>query len=193
MDHNITLAGHYYELRPVRLDDAEFIVELRTDPDLSRYLNTIPAIVTDQERYIRNYLSTPDDYYFVVQEKKSGAREGFIGIYDIDRKNRRAEWGRWILRKGSMAAVESADLIYRVGFEKLDLSEMYCRTVTRNEQVVSFHTSCGLSLARELPGHVTIDDVTYDSTEQVMSLPDWETCHRRMEEKARQIAALLNR
>jgi len=193
MDHKITVSGYYFELRPVSLDDAVFMISLRTDPELAVYLNSTSGRLEDQETYLKNYFSRPDDYYFIVQSKESGIPEGMLAIYDVDHETLGAEWGRWILRKNSLAAVESACLVYRAGLEALGLKEMYCRTIARNERVVSFHASCGLARARDLPGYVTVNDVTHDSVEQVMSLSNWPACRQHMEEKAQQVATLLNR
>ncbi|MFQ5644463.1 MAG: GNAT family N-acetyltransferase [Thiogranum sp.] len=193
MDHNITVSGYYFELRPVRLDDAGFMISLRTDPELATYLNPTSDRLEDQQAYLENYFSRPDDYYFIVQDKASGSPEGMLAIYDIDQRTQGAEWGRWILRKNSLAAVESACLVYRAGLEQLGLKELYCRTVARNERVISFHASCGLARARDLPAYVNIDGVSHDSVEQVMDSSSWQSCRQRLEEKARQIAILLNR
>ena len=193
MDHSITVSGYYFELRPVRLEDAAFMISLRTDPELATYLNPTSGHLEDQQVYLENYFSTPGDYYFIVQGKTSGEAEGMLAIYAIDHRSQSAEWGRWILRKNSLAAVESACLVYRVGLEELGLKELYCRTVARNERVVSFHASCGLSHARDLPDYVRINGVSHDSVEQVMNASSWPSCRQHMEERARQIAALLNR
>ena len=193
MDHNITVSGYYFELRPVRLDDAAFMIGLRTDPELATYLNPTSGRLEDQRDYLENYFSTPGDYYFIVQGKASGEPEGMLAVYDIDQRSQSAEWGRWILRKDSLAAVESACLVYRVGLEELGMKELYCRTVARNERVVSFHDSCGLVRARDLPGYVRINGVEHDSVEQVMNASIWPSCRQQMEARARQIATLLNR
>ncbi len=48
MRHSISLECVRYRLRPVTLDDAPFIVELRKDPILSRYVHEISTRVEDQ-------------------------------------------------------------------------------------------------------------------------------------------------
>ncbi len=193
MDHNIFLSGHYYELRPVRMDDAEFMVSLRTDPELSKFLNNTSSRVEDQKHYLERYLTEPDDYYFIIQSKSMKYAEGIVAIYEIDHNNHCAEWGRWIIRKGSMAAIESACLIYRIAFESLKLGQLYCRTVSENRSVVSFHESCGLRFNREIPDYVKINGVTYNSIEQSMTAKDWPQHQPKLEEKSERIARLLDR
>jgi len=145
MLHNYSLAGSAFRLRPVKNCDAEFIRDLRCNPNLNYYLHATSSRVADQLAWLSNYYLRPDDYYFVVEHLDNGELEGLISLYEIDlNKPSHGEWGRWILRSGSLGSVESAFLIYKFGFEILGLDSMYCRTVSTNEKVVSFHDSCGI-------------------------------------------------
>jgi RimJ/RimL family protein N-acetyltransferase len=122
MRHDLRLAGFRFGLRPVARGDAAFIVSLRTDPELGRYLHATSPRVEDQEAWIAAYEARPGDYYFVVEDLKDRAPVGTIGIYDVDAEAPGgAEWGRWLIRPGSVAAVESALLMYRMAFEQLGL------------------------------------------------------------------------
>lgn len=142
MKHDFSIQGVAFRLRPLTLDDAQFIVELRTDPDLGRYLHATSSKIEDQLAWTQKYFDRPGDWYFIV-EKNDGMPEGAISIYNFDDERNDAEWGRWILRKGSLAAVESAALIYEVGFDTLKLKSMYTHTEEDNKPVVSFHSSLG--------------------------------------------------
>src|SRR3990172_6577622 len=108
MRHEITLAGEAFRLRPLGFADARFVVELRTDPRVSRFINPTSPRVEDQLRWIEQYLARPGDYCFVVERLATGSPEGMLGIYDEDAGRRSAEWGRWVLLPGSLAAAESA-------------------------------------------------------------------------------------
>ena len=99
----------------------------------------------EQRAWIETYFALPDDYYFVVERMSDRKAEGLVGIYDFDRATASAEWGRFVVRPGSRAAVEAALLVYRCGFETLGLDRMVCRTLAANEKVVAFHDSCGLT------------------------------------------------
>lgn len=193
MKHDIRIAGHFFALRPVTMEDAKFMLELRTDPELAAYLNPTSHLLADQQTYLESYFSRPDDYYFIVHARDSGAAEGMLAIYDIDHDSKHAEWGRWILKRNSLAAVESACLVYRAGFEEVGLEGMYCRTVAKNGRVVSFHASCGLERVRELPGYVTLNGVRHDSVEQLMTREQWSHCGHLLDEKAERLARLLRR
>lgn len=173
MRHNITIRGHAYRLRPVADTDAELIVSLRSDAVLSRFLHTTSPRVEDQLAWLQRYYERNGDYYFVIERQKDSRAEGLIAIYDLDTVSKTAEWGRWILRPDSNAAVESCWLIYGVGFEQLGMTEIFCRTVADNKKVVSFHDSCGLKNRRTLSNHVQIGGQTFDSVEHRLDKDSW--------------------
>ena len=106
MRHDLRIVGHRYMLRPVDLGDADFITELRSNPKLNAYIHSTSSRVEDQIAWIERYFERPGDWYFTIVDRASNQREGTVGIYDYDEKAREAEWGRWIVRPGSLAAVE---------------------------------------------------------------------------------------
>ena len=119
MKHAIFEEGIAFRLRPVRREDAPLIVELRRDPERTRFLNAIPLTIAAQEEFLDRYFERPGDYYFVIEDRDSGRADGLIGMYDLDGDV--AQYGRWVLRPGPVAAIESLLMLYRVGFEQFDL------------------------------------------------------------------------
>jgi RimJ/RimL family protein N-acetyltransferase len=147
--HEVAREGHRFRIRPIRSEDAAFVLSLRNDPQRARFLGPTSDRVEDQVAWLNTYFDRPDDWYWIVEDGRTGAPEGTIGLYA--RQGPRAEWGRWILREGSVAAVESALLVYRFAFDELALDEVFCRTIEENLAVVSFHESCGLERGGTLP------------------------------------------
>jgi RimJ/RimL family protein N-acetyltransferase len=191
MKHNLILTGLAFRLRPICDDDAEFVVGLRTNPKLNQYLHAISGDRGDQLAWMREYYKRPDDYYFVVETKDTAAPEGVISVYDVHTRDACAEWGRWVLRPGSMAAVESAWLVYRVAFELLGLERVYCRTVAENRAVVSFHDSCCIPIRRLLPGHFNLDGLRLDAVEHTLDRRAWEAINPRLRNLAQLLARKL--
>lgn len=193
MRHDLVLEGPAFRLRPVELADAQFMVDLRTDPKLGAYLNPTSPKVEDQESWLRGYFERDGDLYWIIERVASGEPEGCVAVYDVDPEKRSAEWGRWIQRPGSMAAVECALHVYRAAFDELDLEMVYCRTVADNEPVVSFHTSCGLETHARLEGYARLGDETYDSIEQRLTAERWPEVRPELERKAAMTARMLDR
>lgn len=193
MRHEIAIEGFGYCLRPIRNDDAEFIVELRSDSHLGRYLHTGAHDVETQLDWFAKYFDRDDDYYFAIERRVGHAMEGVVSIYDIDNAARGGEWGRWILRPSSLAAVESAYLIYCVAFHILKLESIFCRTVADNKKVVSFHDSCDIHERRILPQHFDLDGRKTDAVEHRLSRRNWIEIAPRLEKIARLAARRIER
>lgn len=191
MRHDIRLAGAAFGLRPVTTRDAEFIVTLRGDASLNAFINSTSPRVEDQLAWIERYEQRAGDYYFVIERLSDHAAEGLVGIYDI--ADGEGEWGRWILRSGSLAAVESAALIYRCAFELLGLEAVMCRTVAANVRVVSFHDSCGVAQRRVLPCHVELRGQRWDAVEHRLSREAWPAVDARLSRLAQLTARRIPR
>ena len=193
MRDDLTLAGFAYRLRPIDDEDAPLVLELRGNTKLNRYLHATSQKLDDQLDWFARYYERPGDYYFVVERQDSGASEGVISLYNIDPEAACGEWGRWILRPGSLAAVESAWLIYRYAFEQLGLERVYCRTVADNKPVVSFHDSCGITDKRLLSGYFELGDKSADAVEHQITRQAWEAIGPQLENMARQTARIVQR
>jgi RimJ/RimL family protein N-acetyltransferase len=181
--------GHAYRLRPVEAEDAAFILDLRADRERSRYLHRVSNDLAAQRRWLKDYFERPGDYYFLIENRETGQREGTAGIYNLDRIF--AEWGRWIVRAGSLAALESACLIYRVGFEVLGLESIYCRTIVENTAAVGFHRSFGLERTRTLLRYFELDGRFLDAVEMRLTRSQWETKREKIEGKAARAASMF--
>lgn len=197
MRHDVCEEGEAFRLRPVGLDDAAFIARLRSDPSLSQFIHATSPDPQLQVRWLEQYSHRPGDYYFIVERRVRleglETREGTVGIYDVNDAVGAAEWGRWVLRSGSLAAIESAVLVYRTGFERLGLNLMYCRTIADNRQVVQFHESFGLEYHTALPAKAEIGGQSFDLVEQRMTRAKWETLRPDLERRAARIARTVNR
>lgn len=164
MKHKLTMEGYGYRLRPITLEDAPFIIESRLeDMQRNRFIHAISSDIREQEKWLENYFAREGDYYFVIENRFTRQPEGLIAFYN--EQDGRAEWGRWVVKKGSLAAVESVWLLYRIAFELVGLQELYCRTVKDNIDVVSFHDSIGEINRCIYEGFFEINGSLYDAVE----------------------------
>ncbi|HEY0997828.1 MAG TPA: GNAT family N-acetyltransferase [Gemmatimonadaceae bacterium] len=191
MRHELRVEGAFVRLRPIRVEDAPFVAELRGAPERAKHLHRGDTSVEAQERWLRAYEDRAGDYYFVIERVADAGPEGLVGIYDVT--DREAEWGRWILRPGSLAAAESALLTYRCAFEGLGLPELYCRTLARNASVVSFHDSAGARRAGVLPAHFEIDGERLDAVEHRVGAGEWPGVRERLGRIAEAVAMRARR
>ncbi len=181
MRHNEHILGQQFSLRPLSDGDADFVVGLRNTPELSKYLHHGATSIDAQLKWQNTYYSRAGDYYFVIENNKTHKSEGLIALYAVDDHASRAEWGRWLILPGSLAAPESALLIYRFGLENLNLQELYCRTVAENRAVVSFHDSCGIPRSRVLSDHFEISGESFDAIEHTVNHALWPRIKERLQ------------
>lgn len=167
MRHSYSIEGYSYSLSPVTTEDAQFIVETRLE-DLQRnkFIHTISPDISLQIEWINKYYEVPGDYYFVVINKFTNHKEGLISLYNINDK--KAEWGRWVIRKDSLASVESFYLICRIAFEQLFFDEIFSLTITDNKKVVDFHDSVNARRIGIIPECFTINNITYDAVKHIV-------------------------
>jgi RimJ/RimL family protein N-acetyltransferase len=189
--HDIVLEGPAFRLRPVRLDDADDILRLRRDPSRSRFIHETDPSPDAQRRWLETYFDRDGDYYWAVERRSDASTEGFVGIYDVAGDT--AEWGRWVLRQGSLAAPESAWLMYEAGFGRLGLRTILLRVLEENSAVLAFHDRYGAEHTRVLPAYARIDGVDHDAVEALMTPELWAAGGPLLLDMAERAAGLLDR
>jgi RimJ/RimL family protein N-acetyltransferase len=198
MRHDLRVDGAAFRLRPAEISDAAFIASLRSDPAVNRFIHATSPDPARQAKWMEDYFKRDGDYYFIVERIRrrssdKDVREGTIGIYDIDAATGAAEWGRWVLRPGSLAGLESAVLVCRAGFDYLKLSTLYCRTIVQNRHVVQFHESFGLYRHGIIRDFVLIGEDRFDVVDQRMTREMWDARRADLERKVTRMAAAVNR
>jgi RimJ/RimL family protein N-acetyltransferase len=138
------MAGNVVSLRSAVPADAEFILSLRLDPVLSRFLTPTNPSVDAQRAWLAAKLDQPGDYHFLIQGI-DGSPLGTVAVYDIDARPGCFEWGRWILARAApaFAAMESAMLAYHFAFHRLGLRLAEFGVMRENTGVVQFHRRMG--------------------------------------------------
>lgn len=99
---NFELDRYGLHVRLVREEDAEFIVKLRTDPQLSRYLMHTDNDVNKQMAWIREYKkreAEAKDYYFIFY--KESCPIVLCRLYNIDWTHLTYTSGSWISVPGT--------------------------------------------------------------------------------------------
>lgn len=181
MRHSFALSKYGIKLRPVCIEDADFICQLRNEPSLSRYINATSEAVSDQMSWLERYFDRPDDYYFCIEA--GGRLAGTIGLYDVSASDGAGEWGRWLIQPGVLAAPASCLLIYEFGFRELALERVYCRTVAENLQVVSFHDRYARQVERQ-PQAVKIANKVHDFVVHEVKRDNWHEAKAQLEKGA---------
>lgn len=140
--------GEKYGLffRLVNEDDADFIVKVRTTPQVGLFLHQTSSNIEDQKKWIKDYKNRESkglDYYFIFFKENKPI--GLSRIYNI--KGNTFTSGSWAMLPGvSMELVLAVPLIMReIAFEKLcfDYEDDFDGVHVNNKKVLKFNKMFG--------------------------------------------------
>ena len=108
MIYDGVLKGRFVELKSITLDDTQFSYDIRSDVRNRDTVGVVAKSVEEQRKFIEWQIKEPDDYYFVVYNRK-GEKIGLLGIYDIQGDT--AEMGREVNFGSCVEVIESEILV----------------------------------------------------------------------------------
>lgn len=75
------LIGKTVIIRPATEEDAGFILSVRKDKELCKYIHNVDISVDEEKAWIRNQRLRADDYFFIIEDKESKplGMVGYIG------------------------------------------------------------------------------------------------------------------
>ena len=135
--------------RLVQESDASFILELRTDPKLSKYVHAVDNSLQGQIDWIREYKKREEkgtDYYFIYFSK--GKPIGVNRIYNITEKS--STGGSWICSRN--AKIEES---LATNFIVTEISDLFgippgpFNVSKGNSQVLKFNLRMGAEIIDE--------------------------------------------
>lgn len=151
----ITIAGKTVTLRLVEPDDARFIHDLRTNPQYNQYLSKVDGTVQDQRRWIEDYKQREKagiEYYYIIVLNAGAEPIGTVRLYDFIGERDSFSWGSWVLKtdkRGQLAAIESAMLVYELGFCVMGFKASHFEVMKGNSSVMRFHSLFGATMTHE--------------------------------------------
>jgi UDP-4-amino-4,6-dideoxy-N-acetyl-beta-L-altrosamine N-acetyltransferase len=141
------LVGKRIKLRAIEEEDIPKMVEWRNSPDVYEFFYEYePLSKIKQKMWLEKHFADPTEKLFIISTL-DGEAIGTVGFVHIDHRNRKAEWGRFLIgeekySKGGYGA-EVEFLILEYAFEHLNLNKLYCEVLTNNPTVISLHKKFG--------------------------------------------------
>lgn len=128
------------KLRLVEVNDAEFIFELRTDPNLNKFISFTGPQIANQINWLEEYKRREENglEYYYVAEDNNGNRFGTIRLYNFDERS--FELGSWVFKPKSPIgiAVKAHFLGFEIGFEMLKMEYGRLEIRKKNEPVLKY-------------------------------------------------------
>ncbi len=127
--------GYYVTLKSIDESDAEFSLEIRQDPEFSKYLPGFDITVEEQREWIKKQREKNDDYFWIVLDKE-GNRIGTVGVFEIFDEFPKS--GRLALRGNALQNIEATYLAYKYGLDILKVPRMGGFIYSDNTRAIRF-------------------------------------------------------
>lgn len=152
MDQLLPTSKYDSYYRFVEIEDAEFILSLRTKEKLSRFINETSNKLKDQIAWLKEYKNREgkgEDFYIICLGSDMKSKLGLIRIYDI--KTDDCEIGSWLFSPdtGQNKAVYGDLFIKSIAFEVLNFKICRISTHKENKRVLKYTKSFNPRLIAE--------------------------------------------
>lgn len=154
MNHDYHLSTARFRIRPLKIGDLEKLRNLRNF--YSHYFFESNKISrAQQKKWFNRYLNKPGDYMFSILSKDRNAYIGNIALYNLDKKNRKAELGRLMVVQNPIYPKCGTEVLHsfcRFCFEKFPINLIYLTVLSSNLKAKHLYRKVGFKT------HVTEDD-----------------------------------
>jgi diamine N-acetyltransferase len=153
------IEGERVLLKRMGRQDAEDVVRMRAEPEVQAQLfSERPPTLDEHLGWLAEMEKRGDRHEFMIVDRASGRSVGTIGLSNIDRTHRNAEYGILIGDPGARGkgfAAEASRLLLGYAFRTLRLVRVYLRVFTDNEKAIRLYERVGFAREDVLPGHVS--------------------------------------
>lgn len=136
-----------FKLIPACLEDADFILRLRTNDNLNKYLHPTDNSLENQIEWLKKYKDREkqqEEFYFKVIDLNNNDI-GVVRLYDIDYEKSICTFGSFIMKEDrpKTAAIESFVGILKFAFDTLELDKVLLDVRVKNERAKKFYNRFG--------------------------------------------------
>ena len=134
------------KIKFVEESDAQFILDLRNNKELGKYLSSTSSSLENQKEWINNYKKREkngEEYYFKAYNDNSDI--GFFRLYNIDNTKKELTFGSFIMKvdRPKYAAIESMILAMEFAFKTLNMDKVLLDVRINNERAKNFYNRFG--------------------------------------------------
>ena len=141
--NDYTLIDEDRILRPVTVDDAEFIVKLRNQEHAKGFIHKTSLNVESQRQWIADYLKRENEYYWILTDLE-GTPYGTQSLYDYNEEHNTIVVGRWVKIPGfENNAISSHVQLFDFAFNILNVHAVINDVVSTNKGVLKYHRFLG--------------------------------------------------
>lgn len=174
-----------FTARSVKDSDLPLIIKWRTDPDITKWMNTDPVLTIEEQRKWLTRISEDKTHMCWLLEVDDNPA-GLLQLFDIDMQQGTAEWGYYVGEKNlrSMAFAISIEMsLYCFCFDSLGLKKVVNSVHSDNQGTIMLHQLCGNSIVRVREHALIKNGEWIDLVDMAISREDWEKISTRKYER----------
>ena len=143
---NMQLIGKNLTFRLVEEEDAQFILRLRLDPFLNKYISKTDSDIRKQIEWIKQYKvreKRNEEYYFIIIKNNNLEKVATVRISDFTPK--RFTFGSLLIKRGAPLNyfIEIYQICFNFAFESLGFVECSFANRKANKKIINFNTMFG--------------------------------------------------
>ena len=137
------LKGNIINLRLVNEKDAQFILSLRTNKELSKFISSTNTNIEEQREWIKSYKFRErenKEFYYIVEDKR-GTPYGTVRIYNINYEIKETTWGSFILNKARPEGTSAEVIRLSLDFilNELKLNKVHLEVKKGNSKAIHIY------------------------------------------------------
>lgn len=150
---NDILSTDTLNLDLVDVNDAEFLYNLRTNKELTKYISPISGSIADQIEWINKYKIKEyqgKEFYFCISDLNN-EKLGFVRLYNIDYNKKVLTFGSFLLKENhpKLTALESMIIMLNISFDYLNMEKVELDVRINNEHAKHFYQRFGFVKTKE--------------------------------------------
>lgn len=152
-------------LRPIEERDTDFIVAARNSDFIRNFFIFRETFTPEMhQRWLKEKVNTGEVVQYIITDEITGESIGSVFFIDIDRNNKRAEFGIFICEQytGKGYGTETIKSFIRYGFDILKLHRISLRLLANNEVARNLYLKAGFEVEGVFKDYVRIDNAYRD-------------------------------
>lgn len=130
-------------------------------------------------KFLEKYFAKQDEIIWVIEQDGKGV--GIISLVHIDLKNKKSEWGRFVLSdevKGQGLGVLVLYGLINYAFESLGLNKLYCEALKENQIAVNLYNKLGFEKEGEFKDWIYKNGKFMDIIFLSLSAESWKKLYK---------------
>ena len=165
-------------IRPITEADTPKIVKWRNTPSVvEHFIYRTPLTEEAHLNWFHNRVQTGNVAQFMITDTETGEEVGSVYLRDIDRDNRKCEYGIFIGEdscRGKGIGSAAAKLALDYAFDTLGLNRVFLRVFADNTRAIKSYENAGFVYEGKFRDDVIIDGKAYDMVFMGILREDWK-------------------